>query len=197
MKRRKALRNLAITGGALVATTPLLTLLQSCKNQNRIDWNPSFLNEQQAEFISVMVDTILPATKTPGGLEMKVDMFIDSVFTNLYDEKGKENVVVEIERFEQGCRDKFGKIFAQLNSDEKKQILLDKEKESPKFNGSVWGTAVGTQEPVGFYRSLKSMMLWGYFTSEEIGKNVLSYDPIPQEYKGCIPLSDVGKIWSL
>lgn len=188
---------MAITGGALVATTPLLTLLQSCKKQNRIDWNPSFFNEEQAILISAMVDTILPATETPGGLEMKVDMFIDSVFTNLYDDKGKENVVVEIDKFENGCRDKFGKSFSKLSLGEKKQILLEKEKESPKFNGSVWGTAVGTQEPVGFYRSLKSMMLWGYFTSEEISKNVLNYDPIPQEYKGCIPLSDVGNMWSL
>jgi hypothetical protein len=68
---------------------------------------------------------------------------------------------------------------------------------SPKFAPKVWGTGVGPQEPVGFYRDLKSAVLYAYFSSEEIGKNVLSYDPIPGEYRGCMPLSEVGNTWSL
>ena len=71
------------------------------------------------------------------------------------------------------------------------------EAETATFNRGVWGTAVGEQKPVGFYRQLKSQALWAYFSSEEIGKNVLNYDPIPGEYLGCNPVSDVGKVWSL
>ena len=37
----------------------------------------------------------------------------------------------------------------------------------------------------------------GFFTSKEIGTKVLIYDPIPGEYKGCIPLADVGGTWTL
>ncbi len=41
------------------------------------------------------------------------------------------------------------------------------------------------------------MAIWAYFTSEEIGENVLSYDPIPGKYEPCKPLSEVGNKWSL
>ncbi len=36
-----------------------------------------------------------------------------------------------------------------------------------------------------------------HYSIKEIGKNVLNYDPIPGEYLGCIPLSDVVTTWSL
>jgi hypothetical protein len=119
------------------------------------------------------------------------------VIHTLYDDQNKKAVLGEMDSFDANCQARFGGKFSALSSGDKVKFLREKEKESGKFNGSVWGTAVGKQEPVGFYRSIKSMMLWGYFTSQEIGKNVLSYDPIPGDYKGCIPLSDVGHTWSL
>ncbi|WP_332910775.1 gluconate 2-dehydrogenase subunit 3 family protein [Algoriphagus boritolerans] len=59
------------------------------------------------------------------------------------------------------------------------------------------GDSSGPKRASRIYRSLKSTVLWAYFTSEGIGKNVLSYDPIPGEFKGCIPVSEVGNTWSL
>ena len=57
---------------------------------------------------------------------------------------------------------------------------------------------MGEQPPVGFYRSLKSMVLWGYLSSEQIGTEVLVYDPVPGEYDGDYPLSETGgRSWSL
>lgn len=197
MNRRNALRKTAILAGTAAAAPSLLSLLQSCKEQSRLNWQPVFLSEDQARFISAFVDTILPKTETPGGLDVKTDIFIDLVYAKVYDKKAQENVVAEIEKFNATCKDRFGDVFADLSPEDKMAMLKAADAESGKFNGNVWGTAVGKQEPVGFYRSLKSMTLSGYFSSEEIGKNYLSYDPIPGEYLGCIPLSDVGNSWSL
>jgi len=74
--------------------------------------------------------------------------------------------------------------------------LKEAEAQSPTYNGSVWGTAVGKQADVGLYRSLKSIAIWAYFSSEKIGKEVLNYDPIPQAFLGCIPLAEVGNRWT-
>ena len=194
MNRREALKRTAVLG---VASTSLLTLLQSCQQQPRLDWQPLFLSADHARLVSSLVDTILPATDTPGGLDVKLDMFIDLVHARMFDEATREQQAAEMDAFDQKCKDQFGNAFHQLDPDQKKTILLAEESSSPKFNGGVWGTAVGEQEPVGFYRSLKSLMLWGYFSSEEIGKNVLNYDPVPGEYNGCVPLSDVGRVWTL
>lgn len=197
MNRRNALRRTALLAGSAVASPTLLSLLQSCKEQNRVDWEPQFLSQDQAVFVSSFVDTILPRTETPGALDVKVDMFMDLMYAKAYDEKSQEYVVAEIEKFNSQCKEEFGDVFADLSPEDKTAMLKKVEAETAKFNPGVWGTAVGEQKPVAFYRQLKSMTLWAYFSSEEVGKNILSYDPIPGEYLGCIPLSDVGNTWSL
>ncbi|MDB4293667.1 gluconate 2-dehydrogenase subunit 3 family protein [Maribacter sp.] len=37
----------------------------------------------------------------------------------------------------------------------------------------------------------------GYFSSEEVGKNIFNYDPIPGKFVGCIPLEEVRSAWAL
>lgn len=197
MERREALKNVALLGGSAIVGTSLLSLLQSCQQQPRIDWKPTFLTESQAEFISVLVDTLLPKTQTPGALDMKVDMFIDAVINKLFNEAGQKSMTEGIDKFDSDCKEKFGKKFVDLDSNEKNEILKAAEANSGKYNGQVWGTAVGIQKPVGFYRSIKSLAIWGYFSSKEVGLNILNYDPIPGDYKGCVPLSEIGNSWSL
>lgn len=174
-----------------------LTLLQSCTEEQRLDWKPLFLSEKEALFISKFVDIILPRTETPGALDVKVDMFLDKVFAKTYNEEAQQRIRADIAQFNANCKQKFGDEFIALSKADQISVLKEAEANSGKFNGSVWGTAVGKQEPVGFYRSLKSMAIWAYVSSEEIGEKVLSYDPIPTVYQGCIPLSDVGNSWSL
>jgi hypothetical protein len=197
MNRRDALKKTAFFVGSAAAAPTMLSLLQACAKQDRLTWTPQFLGEDQARFISAFVDFLLPKTETPGGLDVKADIFIDSIYAKTYDEAGQKNVLAEIEKFNADCKAAYGKAFAELSPEDKAACFQGHEAKSPKFPKNVWGSAVGPREPVGFYRSLKSTVLWAYFTSEEIGKNILSYDPIPGEFKGCIPVSEVGNTWSL
>lgn len=197
MDRRKALQKTGWIAGAAFTMPSLLSLLQSCKSETRLSWQPLFFDEGEARFIAALVDEILPATDTPGALDVKVDLFIDKVVAKTFSAEGQQNFRSEMLNFNENCNQKFGADFIGLNDDQRKEVLSTAEADSGKFNGAVWGTAVGKQEPIGFYRSFKSMAIWGYFTSEEIGEKVLNYDPIPQEYLGCIPLSDVGNRYSL
>lgn len=196
MKRRDALKNTALLGGATAFSASFLSLFQACMEQPRLDWQPRFLSVDHAQLVSALVDTILPKTDTPGGLDVKVDMLIDLIYDQTYDEAGQKKIVEEMDRFNEKCVAKFGEVFHELDGSQRKTILEEEEANSPKFGGSVWGYPVGEQKPVGFYRSFKALAIRGYCTSEEIGKNVLSYDPIPGEYKGCIPRDDVGNVWS-
>jgi hypothetical protein len=45
----------------------------------------------------------------------------------------------------------------------------------------------------GFFRLIRSATILGYFTSEQVGRNVLHYDPVPGRYDGCIPIDQVGR----
>ncbi len=196
MDRRSALKKTGLLAGA-VAMPSMLSLLQSCKNEARLTWKPEFFTKEEAKTIGVLVDMILPRTDTPGALDVKVDVFIDRVIARAYDEEGQQSMRAEIAKFNSLCKDNYGANFVDLNEDRRIEVLKAAEKSNGKFSLGVWGTSIGEQEEIGFYRSIKSMAIWAYFTSEEIGKNVLNYDPIPGDYEGCKPLSEIGNRWSL
>lgn len=197
MDRRSALKKTGLLAGATVAMPAMISLLQSCKNEPRLTWKPEFFTKEEAHTIGTLVEMILPRTDTPGALDVKVDVFIDKVISRTYDQKGKQNMRYEITNFDNRCKEKFGTNFVSLDESKRDEVLEAEEKTSGKFNPKIWGTTIGNQEPIGFYRTMKSMAIWAYFTSEEIGEKVLSYDPIPGKYEACKPLSEVGNRWSL
>ncbi|MFX0556643.1 gluconate 2-dehydrogenase subunit 3 family protein [Maribacter sp. CXY002] len=197
MDRRKALKKAGLLAGATIAMPTMFSLLQSCKNESRLDWQPLFFTESEAKTIAALIDMILPTTDTPGGLDVKSDIFIDKVISKTWDKNGQDSIRDEIAVFNEDCQKQYGQVFYNLNEADKTKVLKAAEASNGKYSSGVWGTAVGPQEKIGFYRSMKSMAIWAYFTSEEIGKNVLSYDPIPGAYEPCKPLSEVGNRWSL
>jgi hypothetical protein len=197
MHRRSALKKTGLLAGAAVAMPTMLSLLQSCENEPRLTWKPEFFTMEEAATIGTLVEMILPRTDTPGALDVKVDVFIDKVISQIYDLEGQQNMRDEISSFNNRCKEKFGTVFVSLDESKRVEVLKAEEKSSGKFNPSIWGTTIGDQEPIGFYRSMKSMAIWAYFTSEEIGERVLSYDPIPRSYEPCKPLSEIGNRWSL
>ena len=197
MNRRNALRQTGLLAGSTTLTPSLLALLQSCQATPRLDWQPQFLTEDEALFLAAFVDTLLPRTDTPGALDVKTDMFMDKVFAETYNSEAQQQIRKNMADFNAEVIQQFGAPFAELSPADRSAVFQAAEADSGKFNGQVWGTAVGEQAPVGFYRSLKSMVLGAYLSSEEVGTKVLRYDPIPGDYDGCLPLDDGGRMWSL
>lgn len=196
MDRRKALKNTAMLVGAALSTTTITSLMQSCKEQNRLSWKPLFFTDEQALNVSAMVDTILPKTDTLGALELNVDMFVDLMFEKTLSPEDKEHVLKGYASFESLCQELYGTSFYKMNTDEKAATLTKLGEQTNHFVPRVWGSKLEIQEPVDFYRWLKSFTLTGYFTSEEIGKNHLRFDPIPGGYNGCLPYNGEN-IWSI
>jgi hypothetical protein len=162
-----------------------------------LNWKPIFFDDVEAKTVSKLVDKMLPRTDTPGALDVNVDVFMDKFFAEAFDSTDKEVVHEEIEAFNSTCISEYGDIFPNLNDEATKSVMMTQEAESANLNPRVWGTTVGEQEPISFYKKIKSIAIWAFFTSEKIGEKVLNYDPIPQRYEGCIPLADIGNRWSL
>lgn len=197
MNRRDALKNTALIGGSAVFSSSLLGLLQSCQAQERLDWTPQLLSNKQAQLVGSLVDTILPQTDTPGGLDMKVDMFIDLFYARVLDADSQKGILAAMDQFNADCKTQHGKFFQDLSPEKKQAHLQAEEASNPKLPRGVWGYAVEETEPAGFYRNFKSLAVMAYCTSAEIGKNQLKYDPVPGPYQGCIPFEDVDGVWSL
>lgn len=202
MNRRDLLRNAAYLTGAAIAAPAALTLLNSCGREAAagVTFEPQYFTSDEARFITRYVDTLLPRTETPGGLDVGVDRFIDRFMAAVSPKTADEpsDMSNGIAEMEQEAVNAYQRSFAELDDAQLHELFATQEEHSPRYNPQVWGTTIGEQPPVGFYRSLKSMALWAYLSSETIATEVLNYDPIPGEYKGDIPLASVGgRAWSL
>jgi hypothetical protein len=51
-------------------------------------------------------------------------------------------------------------------------------------------------KPRAFILTMKELTVVGFFTSEPGATQVLQYVAVPGAYKGCLPLSEVGKTWA-
>ncbi|CAH1000673.1 hypothetical protein LEM8419_01807 [Neolewinella maritima] len=199
MNRRALLRQASWLAGATLTAPTLVGLLQSCAREDPLDWEPQYFTPDEARFVTAYVDTLLPRTDTPGGLDVNVHVFIDRVMgVNSPAGDTPSPMQAGILEFDDGARTKYGKAFYELDESQRGELFIAAENLAPRYQPQVWGTAVGEQPPVGFYRSLKSMAQWAYLSSETIGTEVLNYDPVPGAYNGCIPLDSVGgRSWSL
>ena len=195
MDRRELIKKSAMAMGITLTAPSLTAILNSCSGSAPLGWTPKVFSDDQARTIAGVVDTILPKTDTPGALELMVDRFVDTMIDVGYSNEDKASFLEELSSFMTSCEDAYGNSFENCSPEEKNDILSEQEK-SKKFVRTVWGQNVRGQEPVTFYRKLKGLIMLGYYTSEEVGKNIFSYDPVPGKQIGCVPLSEVGNSWT-
>ncbi len=109
----------------------------------------------------------------------------------------QQHFLAELAEFEQNCTKRYGRRFAGCTALQQQELLQELDREAAKQPPSVWGIRLGSAPSAGeFFRRIKELTLLGYYTSEEIGKNVLRYDPLPGVYVGCMPVSEVGNAWN-
>ncbi|MBO3098365.1 gluconate 2-dehydrogenase subunit 3 family protein [Gelidibacter pelagius] len=200
MNRREALKGLGLSLGYVIATPTLLGMLQSCSTKAE-KWTPLFHSENQAYVLERLVDLILPKTKdTPGALDVHVPKFID-----LYVHEALTDEDKDIYRLG------FGAVMSELGilnqaidpeqpitlKDEDYDAILSKYLRISKAQRIAY---IEAQDIVFMTLSrIRDQSVWAYRTSKEIGTNVLVYDPVPGQQKGCISVEEAtgGRAWSL
>ncbi len=69
------------------------------------------------------------------------------------------------------------------------------ENKTRKTTPSIWGISMKENEgPLPFYRRVKELTLLAFFTSEQIGKKVLVYNPVPGKFVADMPMVQPGYI---
>jgi len=191
MNRREAIKNKVLfVFGTSLSTAVLSNLLVSCKNTIDIGWQPIFFTAEQAGTLVQVTETILPKTKTPGATDIGVAQFIDKVIGQLLNNETQQDIVKGIEEIDVLAKTRFNKNFNAISTDQRQELLLELDKSAGSYPLTLWGITLEKSGPVGFFRQLKRLTLFAYFTSQEIGKAVLRYDPVPGDYLACIPLGE-------
>jgi len=188
MDRREALRlSSLLLGGSLSAAT-IAGVLNGCKADPKPDWTPAFIPAEQQASLAELCETILPAGKTPGAKDAKVDRFIDIILKDVYKAEEAEIFKAGLIQLDADAKSKFGKTFAKISSDQRKEMVKAMDDELKSRNETP------KQKP--FYDMAKELTITGYCTSEEGATKLLKYLPVPGEYKPCIPFAEVGTTWA-
>ncbi|AEE19239.1 gluconate 2-dehydrogenase subunit 3-like protein [Dokdonia sp. Hel_I_63] len=214
MKRRQLIKNLGLGGVALVATPTILSLLQSCKADGPV-FEPVFLSNSQGKALRHIVDLIIPSDETiPGAVDVGAHKFIDTYWNQAVDAEGKTQILAGFDALANRLQDASGKTFDDAEAEDY-DALLAKYLTSSKEQEAVFQKSLGefyqayqndktvkVDPDAGAFSllgNIRGMAIWGWKASEEIGENVLAYEPIPGKQIGCLPLEEAtgGKTYSL
>jgi len=173
MNRRESLKGLGLfAAGTFVAPSVLADFARAAASIGEgSSWTPVFVPMRQASLLAELVETIIPATDTPGARDALVHVFVDLFVKDCYP-KERQDV------FSKGL-DSLESTFLGLTAAQRTELLAGLERESLEKN---------VPADQSFVRSLKAMTLLGYFNSKAGVTSSTSYSQSPGPFKGCIDL---------
>jgi len=186
MKRRDILKTsalflgYAVTGGAAVA------VLNGCKADTSDGWVPKILSEGQAAFLAEVVETILPATDTPGAKAAMVHRYIDEAVANNWEPADQKRFIGQLPTIDSIAKNLKGASFVKLSEADRNAVMDELVRDYKK-----------SEDEEHIFKVLRDLTATGYFTSEIGATQALVYDPVPGPYKGCIPVDEVGGTYSI
>lgn len=199
MKRRDALKKLGLAAGFAITAPSIFSMLQSCTADVKT-WVPKFLTSNEQAVLTNLVDIILPKTATtPSATEVKVPQFIDQYIYEVLDTKDQEITRAAFNKFIGFLKLIETKSISDVTTEEYTALLdeyllitedIDEEREA-----NLEAEIMTTSEFLG---QVKWMTISAYRNSEQVGENILVYDPIPAQYY-CGDLQELtgGKSYSL
>ncbi|MFT7034738.1 MAG: hypothetical protein ACJA2S_003256 [Cyclobacteriaceae bacterium] len=205
MDRRKALKSISLSTGFVVSSSTFFSLLQSCTEKDKIEWIPQFFNKEEAIVISEISNIILPPDDLPGALDVDVPRFIDLLMKDVFDKDFTDKFMKGLKIFTSRFEIEYGSEFHE-SSQEEQQELVNKAFSASETETKNILTLISKKEApadkkekyylYSFLVTLRDLTIKSYFTSEKIGEEVLSYDPIPGRQEGCVPVEDIGNVWA-
>lgn len=184
MNRRDAIKRAGLALGAAISASTLSGVAYAQESRSGAGWKPKNLNRRQAETAGAIAERILPKTDTPGALDVGVPEFMDIMYGGYMTKEEKSTFSRGLNDVNKKARKAHKKHFADLSAAQQDGLIRELAADAEK-------------NARAFYRKVRELTLVGYFTSKEVGMNVLKYDPIPGMYNGCMPTSETGNVsWS-
>ena len=178
LTRRAAIRNVVLLlGGAIPAAQ--LGLLETALATTGVDSKSRFLSPDQLTMLERIADVIIPETDTPGAVAAGTHRFIDLMLAEWASAETQQQFVAELTRIDARATELGMKSFLGGSAEQQAEVvhLLDQE-------------AFAAGAPYTFFRRLKKLVLFSFFSSEPGATQALRFDPFPGDYQPCLPLRD-------
>lgn len=186
LDRRKFLGALSLLLGAganasLLSLSVIESALAYERGTGQVFEKGKLFNISQMQLLASVSDTILPETDSPSGAQLDCHGFVDHQLQCCFSNKQQQIILHLLNVIEQKAKLTGNNNFISLRLDEKNDLLSALESDTSEHRQS--------------FRTLKELIVFGYFTSEVGATQVLSYQAIPGGYKGSIPLTPDAKAW--
>jgi gluconate 2-dehydrogenase gamma chain len=172
-----------------------LVLLANAPNFNTTSID--YFSAAQREIVAALAETIIPRTEAPGAIDARVPVFLELMVANWLNEEERAIFDAGLNDIETRIPVEYGKPYPQLSAQQQLQILEaleDAASDSPWYDFGNVQREYLSDAP--FICQLKELTIWGFFTSEVGGSQVLRYNPMPMFFDGDIPLASDDSSWA-
>ena len=142
---------------------------------------PRVLTDDRSELVKALADAIIPRTDTPSASDVNVMAFIDVIVAEYYSDDERAVFLAGLDLI--GARVKRSDVtsFAGLSPESQKTLLdaLDQPVDRQAPDARAWSR-------------LKGLVIHGYFTSEQVQKDVLKSAIMPMRFDGNAPMRKAG-----
>ena len=135
-----------------------------------------FMTNLQRDTVAAIAEHIIPATDTPGAIDAGVPQFIELMLSDWYTPEERAPVEAGLQSLDAQCREKYQRAFLACDREQQIEVLS------------------GLQDNE-YFQLLKSLTVYGYYTSEVGVKAELDYNPAPGRYT-TIDFAEVGRQWA-
>lgn len=217
-RREAILRLSALLGGvALIGSSALIA---GCRTE-KVSTSTPFTPDDIA-YLDEIAETILPATSTPGAKAAKTGAFMALMVTDTYHEDDEKIFRDGMRKLDDASKAKNGASFMkatpaqrlallqdldreQHDYSEKQRaegrkksdaVLSDQRKQNSTESKANPATPISTEPPKRYFRMMKELTVFGYFTSEIGTTQALRYVEAPGRYDPCVPYKPGEKLWA-
>ena len=185
MDRRELMRSLAVMFGAELLF-PIRAAMAQGMDPVKLTGASLFPAALRRE-TEALVDTIIPETDSPGAKEAGVADFIEFMLQVWYPDEDRERFLDGMTRLRDHCLQNYQRSFPSLDQGRQVQVVTALQ------DGRAGNFDDGGRE---FFRHIKQLTIFGYYTSE-IGMTVeRHYLPVPGSYDGSYPYDKVRTLFT-
>jgi hypothetical protein len=140
---------------------------------------------KQMKVLHDICAVVLPKTDTPSAAELDVHGFLDHQLSVCFDKEQQQQAVDIVEKVNSQSNGHFSKEFIELSGTKQSNMLVALEAEKLGF----------TAQDKQAFKSLKSLLVFGFFTTEIGATQALNYQAVPGGFKGSVAYSSLKKSW--
>ncbi|HSM07346.1 MAG TPA: gluconate 2-dehydrogenase subunit 3 family protein [Longimicrobiales bacterium] len=178
MERRTLLRILGATA-AFAGWSPaeLEALLTP---GGRLRQEVALFGPEERAALTAFADTVLPATDTPGAVEVGSVDFVELIVSRTWDPDGQRRFRDGLAELDRRARDAGAPSFDAASALVRTAILEEMQASGRRRMRDGGGRS--------FFHEARNLVMEGYYTSEAGMKEELGFVPIPGRYDGSVPV---------